>query len=68
VPKLPYLTRLDAFILASSILVFLSLVEVMLTTKLATDSRTELARLIDRRCRVVFPIAFVVASAAIFMR
>ena len=33
VPKLPYLTRLDAFILASSLLVFLSLIEVMLTTK-----------------------------------
>jgi hypothetical protein len=39
----------------------------MLTTKLATN-RTDLARLIDRRCRILFPIAFVVASAAIFMR
>jgi hypothetical protein len=68
VPKLPYLTRLDAFILTSSILVFLSLIEVMLTTKLANDNRTDLARLIDRRCRVLFPLAFVGASAAIFMR
>ncbi|HEY5894213.1 MAG TPA: hypothetical protein VIT91_13390 [Chthoniobacterales bacterium] len=68
VPKLPYLTRLDAFILASSILVFLSLIEVMLTTKLATNNRTDLARLIDRRCRILFPIVFGVASAAIFMR
>jgi hypothetical protein len=31
VPKLPYLTRLDGFILAGSLLVFLSLIEVMLT-------------------------------------
>jgi cadmium resistance protein CadD (predicted permease) len=68
VPKLPYLTRLDAFILASSLLVFLSLIEVMLTTKLATDNRTDLARLIDRRCRIFFPLAFVGASAAIFLR
>jgi hypothetical protein len=52
VPKLPYLTRLDAFILASSLLVFLSLIEVMLTTKLATNNRTDLARTIDRRCRI----------------
>jgi hypothetical protein len=42
VPKLPYLTRLDAFILASSVLVFLSLIEVMVTTRLATDNRTDL--------------------------
>jgi Neurotransmitter-gated ion-channel ligand binding domain/Neurotransmitter-gated ion-channel transmembrane region len=68
VPKLPYLTRLDAFILASSILVFLSLIEVMLTIKLATDNRIDLARLIDRRCRILFPIAFIAASAAIFLR
>ena len=68
VPKLPYLTRLDAFILASSLLVFLSLIEVMLTTKLATGGRTQLARLIDRRCRLLFPLAFVGASAAIFLR
>ena len=48
-------TRLDAFILASSILVFLSLIEVMLTTKLATNNRTDLARLMDRHCRIAFP-------------
>jgi gamma-aminobutyric acid receptor subunit beta len=68
VPKLPYLTRLDAFILASSILVFLSLIEVMLTTKLATDNRIDLARTIDRRCRIFFPLVFIGASAAIFLR
>ncbi|MGA7215802.1 MAG: hypothetical protein WBX20_16490 [Terrimicrobiaceae bacterium] len=68
VPKLPYLTRLDAFILASSLLVFLSLIEVMLTTKLATNNRTDLARTIDRRCRILFPLAFSVASVAIFLR
>lgn len=68
VPKLPYLTRLDAFILASSILVFLSLIEVMLTTKLATDNRIDLARTIDRRCRIFFPLTFIGASAAIFLR
>src|SRR4029434_7184332 len=32
VPRLPYLTRLDSFILMSSLLVFLSLIEVTITT------------------------------------
>ena len=67
VPRLPYLTRLDAFILASSLLVFLSLIEVMLTIRLATDNRTDLARIIDR-CRIFFPLVFIGASAAIFLR
>ena len=53
---------------SSSLLVFLSLIEVMLTTKLATDNRTDLARIIDRRCRILFPLVFVGASAAIFLR
>jgi hypothetical protein len=52
VPRLPYLTRLDSFILASSLLVFISLIEVMLMIRLATDNRTDLARIIDRRCRI----------------
>jgi hypothetical protein len=68
VPKLPYLTRLDAFILMSSVLVFLSLIEVMVTTKFASMDRTELARAIDRRCRWIFPITFAVATTIIFLR
>jgi hypothetical protein len=40
----------------------------MLTIKLATDNRIDLARLIDRRCRILFPIAFIAGSAAIFLR
>jgi hypothetical protein len=39
----------------------------MLTTKLATDNRTDLARLIERRCRIFFPFALIGASAAIFL-
>jgi len=68
VPKLPYLTRLDAFILMSSLLVFLSLIEVMLTTKFANRDRLDLARTIDRRCRWIFPLVFVVLSGVIFLR
>lgn len=67
VPKLPYLTRLDAFILASSLLVFFSLIEVLFTTRYATDGRVDLARRIDRRCRWIFPLVFTVATAITFL-
>ncbi len=68
VPVLPYLTRLDAFILASTVLVFLSLFEVMVTNKLANCERVELARTIDRCSRVVFPAVFAILIAVIFFR
>jgi len=63
VPKLPYLTLLDAFTLLSSILVFLSLIEVMVTTALALNNRVEAARALDRHSRWVFPLVFLVVSA-----
>lgn len=66
VPKLPYLTRLDSFILMSSVLVFLSLIEVMVTSKFANRERLELARAIDRRCRWIFPPVFAAATLLIF--
>lgn len=63
VPKLPYLTLLDAFILISSILVFLSLIEVMITTTLALTNRLEAGRALDRHCRWIFPLVFCVACS-----
>ena len=63
IPKLPYLTLLDAFILLSSVLVFFSLIEVMVTTRLALNNRVDTARLIDRNSRWVFPAVFVIFSA-----
>ncbi len=68
VPKLSYLTRLDAFILMSSVLVFLALMEVMVTTHLAVINKPEMSLTIDRRCRIIFPLVFVILSAATFLR
>jgi Neurotransmitter-gated ion-channel ligand binding domain/Neurotransmitter-gated ion-channel transmembrane region len=68
VPKLPYLTRLDAFILMSSVLVFLSLIEVVTTTKFANRDRLNLAQAIDRRCRWIFPLVFALSSIVILSR
>lgn len=64
VPELPYLTRMDAFVLMSSLLVFISLIEVLVTTKLASRGRTELARAVDRRCRWIFPALFAAGTVA----
>ncbi len=66
-PRLPYMTRLDAFILASTLLVFLSLIEVLITTILDNNQQAERAKKIDRYCRAIFPVIFAIASIAIFV-
>ncbi|MND08926.1 hypothetical protein D3C83_318840 [compost metagenome] len=48
----------------SSLLVFFSLIEVMITSKLANRDRMELARTIDRRCRWIFPVLFAIGTLA----
>ena len=63
IPKLPYLTLLDSFILLSSVLVFFSLIEVMVITRLALNNRLETARAIDRHSRWIFPATFVILTA-----
>jgi hypothetical protein len=67
-PRLPYMTRLDAFILTSTLLVFFSLIEVLVTTILDNNQQTERAKKIDRYCRIVFPVIFTIASVAIFAK
>jgi hypothetical protein len=53
-PRLPYMTKMDYFILASTLLVFMALVEVIVTSSLVRSNRERLARNIDRSARVVF--------------
>jgi cadmium resistance protein CadD (predicted permease) len=67
-PRLPYMTRLDAFFLTSTLLVFFSLIEVLVTTILDNNQQTERAKKIDRYCRAIFPVIFALASVAIFMK
>jgi len=66
-PRLPYMTRLDAFILTSTLLVFFSLIEVLVTVILDNNQQTDQAKKIDRYCRVIFPVIFAIASIAIFV-
>jgi len=67
-PRLPYMTRLDTFIFTSTLLVFFSLIEVLLTTILENRQQAERAKKIDRYCRVIFPVIFAIASIAIFVK
>ena len=55
VPKVSYLTRLDYFILGSTLMVFLSLLLVVITSNLAKSNQTQLALRIDRWSRIIFP-------------
>ena len=65
-PRLPYMTRLDVFFLISTLLVFFSLIEVLVTTILDNNQRKKQAQTIDRYCRVIVPVIFVIASIATF--
>jgi len=57
-PRIPYLTRLDRFVLGSTILVFAALAEVILTSSLATRERLPAARRLDRFSRYAFPLVY----------
>lgn len=61
-PRLPYLTSLDYFILASTILVFLSLLQCIATSALAKDGKMHLAHRLDIICRITFPVLFLLVA------
>jgi hypothetical protein len=61
-PKVEYMTRLDLFILGSSILVFASLIQVVVTSSFAKSDRLSKAREIDLWCRWLFPAVFVLVA------
>ncbi len=61
-PKISYLTRLDTFVMASTVLVFLSLFEVVITSRLAKTGRHGRAMRFDQWSRLFFPGAFVAVT------
>jgi hypothetical protein len=68
-PRLPFLTTLDFFVIASTMMVFLSMVEVIYTAYLSTNNHLEKARMIDRRARWVAPLIYIVLAAeTLFIR
>ncbi|MHC4364543.1 MAG: hypothetical protein ACYSTJ_03655 [Planctomycetota bacterium] len=62
IPRLSYMTRLDYFTLGSTILVFLTLLEVIITTNLALREKDKVARKVDLWCRFTFPAVFIMWS------
>ena len=66
-PVIPYLTQMDKFIFSSTLLVFMSLIEVVLTSHFSSTNRLSLARRIDRTARWFFPVLFGMAVYGSFM-
>ena len=58
-PKVSYITRMDAFILFATIMVFIALMEAVTTSRLVKAGKEELALKMDRVCRVLFPGSFI---------
>jgi uncharacterized protein YhhL (DUF1145 family) len=61
VPPVPYLTRLDVFILSGTILVFVGLVVAVLTCNFAVRGKEGTARRLDIAARILFPLGVVAA-------
>jgi hypothetical protein len=66
VPRLGYLTILDQFIVGSTILVFLALIQSLTTVYLVGKEKKELALRIDKMSRFLFPIVFVIFFVTVF--
>jgi hypothetical protein len=56
-PPVAYLTRLDKFVIGSTVIVFAALVEAVATAALADSDQAELAQKINRASRWLFPAA-----------
>lgn len=66
-PRVSYYTLLDRFVIGSTFLVFLSLLESLITSHLAADvQKQKLAIRIDRISRWLFPLVFVIFSVIAF--
>ena len=61
-PKISYLTRMDFFILLSTVLVYASLIEVVVTSSFAKDGKISRARTLDLWMRWVFPSLFTIVA------
>ena len=57
-PRLPYMTRLDFFTVGSTLLVFVALMLVILTSFLVREEHDTLVHKIDNAARVTFPLIF----------
>ncbi len=66
-PPVTYMTTLGRFIFASTVLVFVALLQSVTTSYLVGHGKEEIAFRMDRICRWLFPGIFVVMSAFVFL-
>jgi hypothetical protein len=66
-PRISYLTRMDFFVLLSTIIVFLALAESILTSYLSKRKRGKTARRIDLWSRILFPFSFTILVLVSFV-
>lgn len=59
-PPVSYLTRLDYFLLGSTLIVFVTLVQVALTSTMGDEDQVVRANTVNRTSRWVFPVLFLV--------
>jgi hypothetical protein len=57
-PKVSYFTRVDNFVLFSTILVFVALGTAIATSKISSDGENSLAMRIEKYMRVIYPLIF----------
>ena len=60
VPRVSYLTRLDIFIFAATVLVFVALVEAIFTSQLVRHDKAAIADRVDCWMRVLSPVCLIV--------
>ncbi|WP_455235241.1 hypothetical protein [Thiogranum longum] len=65
-PRVSYLTQLDYFILGATVLVFLALLEVVVSSALAQRGNKEQAHRVDVAARLLFPLTFALLVPAVF--
>jgi hypothetical protein len=66
-PVISYLTRMDIFILGSTVLVGLALVEVIATVRMAEKGRVEESKAFDRKMRFIFPMTVLLLAVYAFL-
>jgi len=67
VPRVPYLMVVDYFSLGAIVLVFMALIEAVLSVSLVRWGREEIALKMDRLSRLVFPAIFVAYLAVVLL-
>ena len=65
-PRVSYITRLDRFILLSTLTVFAGLIQTVANTLLVQNGRKKLAERLDRGSRIVYPVLLAIVLLVSF--